>query len=73
MTLADMCEMQNGIIVDIDNNCRIKRRLFDMGFIKGNEISCVRRNPLGSPIAYCVEGSVVALRKSDTEMVGVVI
>ena len=34
MTLADMCEMQNGIIVDIDNNCRIKRRLFDMGFIK---------------------------------------
>lgn len=73
MTLADMCEMQNGIIVDIDSNCQIKRRLFDMGFIKGNEISCVRRNPLGSPIAFSVEGSVIALRKSDAKMVGVVV
>ncbi len=73
MTLADMCEKQNGIIVSIDNNCQIKRRLFDMGFIKGNEVSCVRRNPLGSPIAFSVEGSVIALRRSDAEMVGVVI
>lgn len=73
MTLADMCEKQNGIIVSIDNNCQIKRRLFDMGFIKGNEVSCVRRNPLGSPIAFSVEGSVIALRRSDAEMVGVVL
>jgi len=73
MTLADMCENQNAIIVDINKECCIKRRLFDMGFIKGNEILCVRRNPFGSPIAYCVEGSIIALRKSDAEMVGVVI
>ena len=44
-----------------------------MGFIKGNEISCVRKNFLGSPIAYQVEGSVVALRKNDAKMVGVVL
>jgi len=44
-----------------------------MGFIKGNEISCVRRNPLGSPIAFNVEGSVIAIRKPDAEKVGVVL
>lgn len=73
MTLADMKENDRAIISHISNECEIKRRLFDMGFIKGNEISCVRRNPFGSPIAYCVEGSVIALRKTDAQKVGVVL
>ena len=73
MTLADMKENDCGIILYISNDCEIKRRLFDMGFIMGNEISCVRRNFLGSPIAYKVEGSVVALRKNDAQKVGVVL
>lgn len=73
MTLADMKENDCAIISYISNECEIKRRLFDMGFIKGNEISCVRKNPLGSPIAYNVEGSLVALRKTDAQKVGVVL
>ena len=71
MTIADMKENERGIILYIRKDCEIKRRLFDMGFIKGNEISCVRRNPFGSPIAYNIEGSIVALRKPDAEKVGV--
>ena len=71
MTIADMKENERGIILYIRKDCEIKRRLFDMGFIKGNEISCVWRNPLGSPIAYNIEGSIVALRKPDAEKVGV--
>ena len=73
MTLADMKENERGIISYISKDCEIKRRLFDMGFIKGNEISCVRRNPLGSPIAFNVEGSVIAISKPDAEKVGVVL
>ena len=71
MTIADMKENDRGIILYIRKDCEIKRRLFDMGFIKGNEISCVWKNPFGSPIAYNVEGSIVALRKPDAEKVGV--
>ena len=71
MTIADMKENERGIILYIRKDCEIKRRLFDMGFIKGNEIRCVRRNPFGSPIAYNIEGSIVALRKPDAEKVGV--
>ena len=73
MTLADMKENDSGIILYISNDCEIKRRLYDMGFIKGNEISCVQKNFLSSPIAFKVEGSVVALRKSDAQKVGVVL
>ncbi len=73
MTLADMKENDCGIILYIDGDCRIKRRLFDMGFVKGNEISCIRRNPMGSPIAFNIEGSVIAIRKPDAEKVGVVL
>ena len=71
MTIADMKENERGIILYVHKDCEIKRRLFDMGFIKGNEISCVRKNPFGSPIAYSIEGSVVALRKHDAQKVGV--
>lgn len=73
MTLADMKENDSGIILYINNDCEIKRRLYDMGFIKGNEISCVQKNFLSSPIAYKIEGSVVALRKNDAQKVGVVL
>lgn len=73
MTLADMKENDSGIILYINSDCQIKRRLFDMGFVKGNEIICVRRNPMGSPIAFNVEGSVIAIRKPDAEKVGVVL
>ena len=73
MTLADMKENDCGIISYISNDCKIKRRLLDLGFIKGNEISFERRNLFGSPIAFDVEGSVVAIRKNDAKNVGVVL
>ncbi len=34
LTLADMKENDSGIILYINNECEIKRRLYDMGFIK---------------------------------------
>lgn len=73
MTLADMCVNQKGIISEVDSACLIKRRLFDMGFVKGNNVCCVFRNPLGSPIAYRIDGSIIALRKPDAQMVGVIL
>ncbi len=73
MTLADMKENECGIISHINSECEIKRRLLDLGFIKGNEVRFERKNIFGSPIAFNIEGSVVALRKSDASEVGVIL
>lgn len=73
MTLADMKINQSAIISNIDSECEIKRRLLDLGFIKGNEVRFERKNIFGSPIAFNIEGSVVALRKPDASKVGVIL
>lgn len=73
MTLADMRENESAIISGISNECVVKRRLLDLGFIKGNEVRFERKNLFGSPIAFNIEGCVVAIRKHDAQKVGVVL
>lgn len=73
MTLADLRENDRAVISHINSECAVKRRLLDLGFVKGNEIKFEHKNLFGSPIAYNIEGSVVAIRKNDAQKVGVVL
>lgn len=73
MTLADMKENDCAIISHINDECLIKRRLLDLGFIKGTEVKFERKNLFGSPIAFNIEGCIVAIRRADAKKVGVVV
>ena len=54
-------------------NCQgiIRRRLMDIGILPGSVVSCVLSSPSGNPMAYLVKGSVIALRKCDSDMIEV--
>ncbi|MEE1184814.1 MAG: FeoA family protein [Acutalibacteraceae bacterium] len=54
-------------ICDIKTEETLKRRLLDLGFIKGNEVSCVGKSALGDPRSYEIDGSVIAIRKMDAK------
>ena len=56
-------------IVDVNASAPLKRRLADLGIIKGAKIEAVLSAPLGSPKAYGVCGSLIALRKKDTDKI----
>jgi ferrous iron transport protein A len=43
-----------------------RRRLLDLGFLPGTEIRAIMKSPLGTPLAYEIRGSVLALRLEDT-------
>lgn len=58
---------QKGRIEYIDSASDIKRRLQDIGLIKGTLIQCVGKSPLGDPSAYIVKGAVFAIRSADGE------
>lgn len=73
MTLSDMKENQIATIIKIESDSALSRRLFDMGFIAGQNIACVNVSALGSPIAYNLRGCKVALRKKDADKIGVVL
>lgn len=42
-----------------------KRRLYDLGFIRGTLVKALRKSPGGDPHAYFLRGTVIALRQED--------
>ena len=43
--------------------------LLRLGLFPGTEVQCLRRSPLGDPIAYRFRGTTVALRSLDTKQI----
>lgn len=56
-----------GRVIDVTLSGMLRRRLFDLGVIPGAVIRRRYTAPSGSPIAFEVQGAVVALRKSDAK------
>ena len=45
----------------------IKRRLLDMGLVKGTEITPILISPSGDPRAFLVRGTIIAIREEDAK------
>lgn len=56
---------QIGIIEYIHSSSNIKRRLLDLGIIKGTKIKPLFISPFGDPIAFEIRGYLLALRNED--------
>lgn len=54
-----------GIIKQVECEGNIKRRLLDMGLVKGTKIVPVLVSPSKDPRAFEVRGSVIAIRSED--------
>ena len=46
-----------------------RRRLLDLGLLPGTEVKAIMKSPLGSPIAYEIRGSMLALRPEDASKI----
>lgn len=51
----------------------IRRRLLDIGLIEGTQVRCLYSSPSGDPTAYLVRGTVVALRREDSQHIRVLV
>ncbi len=58
-------------IKGISRECRgeIRRRLLDLGFVKGTTISISSISPLEDPTAYNIRNTLIALRKEEAQLV----
>lgn len=63
---------KNGIIENIKCDGNIKRRLLDLGLVKGTNIKPVLVSPSKDPRAYEVRGTIIAIRKEDAQNIEVV-
>nr|WP_261399395.1 FeoA family protein [Streptomyces misionensis] len=65
--LSDLRPGTSGRITGIEESVEpsTARRLFDLGFAPGAEVTVLRRAPLGDPVVYQVVEYEIALRKEQ--------
>ena len=72
MKLSDIEIGGRAVIVKVAGHGGFRRRIVEMGFIKGKVVEVVNRAPLGDPIEYSVMGYNVSLRRSEAEKIEVI-
>ena len=60
---------ESGVVVSVEGEKKIKRRLYDMGITNGAEIYLRKKAPLGDPIEVTVRSYELSLRKSEAACV----
>lgn len=56
---------ETGVIVKVNGEGRIRRRLFDMGLTPGAEVFLRKKAPLGDPLEVTLRGYELSLRKDE--------
>ena len=69
MRLSDLKPGETGVIVKILGHGAFRKRVMEMGFVKGREITLVLNAPLQDPIKFRLMDYEVSLRKSEAKMI----
>lgn len=72
MRLSELNTGDKGVIVKVMGRGAFRKRIIEMGFIKGKEVLVIQNAPLKDPIHYRVMGYDVSLRRKDATMIEVV-
>ena len=62
---------ETAIIENLKCTESVKRRLLDLGFIRGTKITPILISPSKDPRAFWIRGITIALRKEDARQVSV--
>jgi DtxR family Mn-dependent transcriptional regulator len=70
-TLGDLRPGEVGRVVDVSPACQgsQRRRLLDLGVVKGTEIEAELVSATGNPVAYKIRGALIALRREQAEWI----
>lgn len=72
MKLSDLKTGETGIVVHVHGHGGFRKRIVEMGFIKGETIKVLLNAPLRDPVKYKVMDYEVSLRRAEAELVEVV-
>ena len=71
MRLDELQTGQKARIVKILGHGAFRKRLIEMGFVKGHEIDVLLHAPLKDPIKYSIMGYEISLRRAEAHLVEV--
>ena len=72
MKLSELKPGDSGVIIKIHGHGAFRKRVMEMGFVRGHEVMCVLNAPLQDPIKYSLMDYEVSLRRAEAELIEVV-
>jgi len=69
MLLSDLKQGESAFITKVRGRGAFRKRIIEMGFVAGKEITVTRFAPLMDPIEYNILGYSVMLRKSEADLI----
>lgn len=69
--LSELTYGEEAEIVGIEESCKgeIRRRLLDLGFVRGTIITVQNVSPLSNPVAYSLRNTLIALRNEQAQCI----
>ena len=71
MNLSELKTGERGVIVKVHGHGSFRKRIVEMGFVKGKTVDVLLNAPLQDPVKYKVMGYEVSLRRQEAEMIEV--
>ena len=72
MKLSELKTGESGIVVKIHGHGAFRKRVIEMGFVRGHAVKVLLHAPLQDPIKYSIMDYEVSLRRSEADLVEVV-
>ncbi|MDR2809287.1 MAG: ferrous iron transport protein B [Tannerellaceae bacterium] len=72
MKLSELHTGEKGIVVKVTGRGGFRKRIIEMGFIRGKEVVVIQNAPLKDPIHYKIMGYDVSLRRSEAALIEIV-
>lgn len=72
MKLSELNTGESGVIVKVSGHGGFRKRIIEMGFIKGKKVDVLLNAPLQDPVKYKIMGYEVSLRHSEADHIEVV-
>ena len=72
MRLSELKTGEKGVIVKVLGHGGFRKRIVEMGFVKGKTVEVLLNAPLKDPVKYKVMGYEISLRHQEAEMIEIV-
>ena len=72
MRLSELKTGEKGVIVKVLGHGGFRKRIVEMGFVKGKNVEVLLNAPLRDPVKYKIMGYEISLRHQEAEMIEVI-
>ena len=72
MKLSELTTGQKGVVVKVLGHGGFRKRIVEMGFIKGKVVEVLLNAPLKDPVKYKIMGYEISLRHDEASMIEVI-